>query len=110
MVAQIHKGEIIVPAASSADIRSGKSMLGYGGGQSMTLPKGAADNMRFANSNEAPGGSTINNSKTSGDTNFHYAPTINAKSNVDLSSVLTQQGSTMRRWLNNQARNGSFKS
>ena len=109
MVAQIHKGEIIVPAASSADIRSGKSMLGYGGGQSMTLPKGAADNMRFANSNEAPGGSTINNSKTSGDTNFHYAPTINAKSNVDLHSVLTQQGSTMRRWLNNQARNGSFK-
>ncbi len=109
MVAQIHKGEIIVPAASSADIRSGKSMLGYGGGQSMTLPKGAADNMRFANSNDAPGGSTINNSKTSGDTNFHYAPTINAKSNVDLNSVLTQQGSTMRRWLTNQARNGSFK-
>ncbi|MDE1901295.1 MAG: phage tail length tape measure family protein [Alphaproteobacteria bacterium] len=110
MVAQIHKGEIIVPAAQSADIRSGKSMLGYGGGQSMTLPKGAADNMRFANSNEAPSGSTINNSRTSGDTNFHYAPTINAKSNVDLESVLTQQGSSMRRWLNNQARNGSFKS
>jgi hypothetical protein len=109
MVAQIHKGEIIVPAASSADIRSGKSMLGYGGGQSMTLPKGASDNMRFANSNEAPGGSTINNSHTSGDTNFHYAPTINAKSNVDLNNVLTQQGSTMRRWLTNQARNGSFK-
>jgi hypothetical protein len=109
MVAQIHKGEIIVPAASSADIRSGKSMLGYGGGQSMTLPKGAADNMRFANSNDAPGGSTINNSKTSGDTNFHYAPTINAKSNVDLNNVLTQQGSTMRRWLTNQARNGALK-
>jgi hypothetical protein len=109
MIAQIHKGEIIVPAAHSADIRSGKSMLGYGGGQSMTLPKGVSDNMRFANSNEAPGGSTINNSKTSGDTNFHYAPTINAKSNVDLNSVLTQQGSTMRRWLSNQARNGALK-
>jgi hypothetical protein len=107
MVAQIHKGEIIVPAASSADIRSGKSMLGYGGGQSMNLPRNAADNMRFANSNEAQG-NTIN-SKTSGDTNFHYAPTINAKSNVDLNSVLTQQGSTMRRWLTNQARNGTFK-
>lgn len=107
MIAQIHKGEIIVPAAQSADLRSGKSMLGYGGGQSMNLPRNAADNMRFANSNDAQG-NTIN-SKTSGDTNFHYAPTINAKSNVDLNSVLTQQGSTMRRWLTNQARNGSFK-
>jgi hypothetical protein len=108
MVAQIHKGEIIVPAAQSADIRSGKSMLGYGGHQSMMLPNDAAENMRHANSNDAPGGSTINN-KSSGDTNFHYAPTINAKSNVDLNSVLTQQGSTMRRWLSNQARNGAFK-
>ena len=108
MIAQIHKGEIIVPAAQSHDIRSGKSMLGYGSGQSMALPKGDADNMRFANSNDAPGGNTINH-RTSGDTNFHYAPTINAKSNVDLNSVLSQQGSTMRRWLTNQARNGSFK-
>ncbi|MDE2030432.1 MAG: hypothetical protein KGI97_07720, partial [Alphaproteobacteria bacterium] len=108
MVAQIHQGEIIIPAAQSADIRSGKSMLGYGNGRSMTLPKGAADSMRFANSNDAPGGSTINN-RTSGDTNFHYAPTINAHSNVDLESVLTQQGATMRRWLSNQARNGSFR-
>ena len=73
----------------------------------MNLPRNAADNMRFANSNDAQG-NTIN-SKTSGDTNFHYAPTINAKSNVDLNSVLTQQGSTMRRWLTNQARNGTFK-
>ncbi len=112
MIAQIHKGEIIVPAAQAENVRSGKSMLGYGDGQSMSLPKGAADNMKFANSNEPPdsvGGNTYN-SKTSGDTNFHYAPTINAKSNVDLNSVLTQQGSTMRRWLSNQARNGSFKS
>ncbi len=112
MIAQIHKGEIIVPAAQAENLRSGKSMLGYGDGQSMSLPKGAADNMKFANSNEPPagvGGNTYN-SKTSGDTNFHYAPTINAKSNVDLNSVLTQQGATMRRWLNNQARNGSFKS
>jgi len=111
MIAQIHKGEIIVPAAQAENVRSGKSMLGYGDGQSMSLPKGAADNMKFANSNEPPdgvGGNTYN-SKTSGDTNFHYAPTINAKSNVDLNSVLTQQGSTMRRWLSNQARNGSFK-
>ena len=109
MVAQIHKGEIIVPAAQAKNIRGGSSMLGYGNSQSMNLPKGASDNMKFANSNEPPGGGT-NNSKTSGDTNFHYAPTINANSNVDLSDLLTQQGGTMRRWLNNQARNGSFKS
>ena len=112
MVAQIHQGEIIVPAAQAENIRSGKSMLGYGKGQSMALPQGAAENMRFANGNEAPasvGGSTYN-SRSSGDTNFHYSPTINAGSNVDLASVLTQQGSSMRRWLNNQARNGSFKS
>jgi hypothetical protein len=82
---------------------------GGGGGQSMTLPKGAADNMRFANSNEAPGGSAINNSRTSGDVYFHYSPSINAGSNVDLHSVLTQQGSSMRRWLSNQARNGAFR-
>ncbi|MDE1901013.1 MAG: phage tail length tape measure family protein [Alphaproteobacteria bacterium] len=111
MVAQIHKGEIIVPAAQAANIRSGKSMLGYGDNKSMALPQGVAENMRFANSNGAPasvGGNTYN-ARASGDTNFHYSPTINAGSNVDLHSVLTQQGSSMRRWLSNQARNGAFR-
>jgi len=86
-------------------------MLGYNGGTRMALPANAAENMKFANSNEPPngvGGNTYN-SKTSGDVNFHYSPSINAHSNVDLQSLLTQQGSTMRRWLSNQARNGSFK-
>ena len=44
-----------------------------------------------------------------GDVNFHYAPSINAGSNIDLGSVLMQQGSTMRRWLSNQMRNGAFR-
>ncbi len=111
MIAQIHKGEIIIPAAQASDLRSGQSMLGYGKSSAMTLPAGAAEDMKFANSNERPASVAGNtyNSRSSGDTNFHYAPTINAKSNVDLEAVLTQQGASMRRWLNNQARNGSFR-
>ena len=110
MVAQIHQGEIIVPAAQATNLRSGQSMLGYSRSSVMTLPTGAAENMRFANANEPPSGvGNTYNSRSSGDTNFHYSPTINAGSNVDLEAMLTQQGATMRRWLNNQMRNGSFR-
>jgi len=111
MVAQIHQGEMIVPAAHAADIRSGQSMLGAGN-RSMSLPDGAAENMRAIGSDEAPGsmGGNTYNSRTSGDVNLHYSPSINAHSNVDLGSILAQQGSAMRRWLTNQARNGSLKS
>jgi len=110
MVAQIHQGEMIVPAAHAADIRSGQSMLGAGS-RSMALPDGAAENMRAAGSDESPGsmGGNTYNSRSSGDVNLHYSPSINAHSNVDLSSVLAQQGSAMRRWLTNQMRNGSLK-
>ncbi|MDE3016308.1 MAG: phage tail length tape measure family protein [Pseudomonadota bacterium] len=108
MVAQIHQGEMIVPAAHAADIRSGQSMLG--GNRSMALPDGAAENMRMAGSDEPPGsvgGNTYNS--RSGDVNLHYSPSINAHSNVDLATVLSQQGSAMHRWLANQMRNGSLK-
>ena len=67
--------------------------------------------MRMMNSAEAPaaagGGSS---GSRSGDVNFHYSPSINAGSNIDLESVLMQQGSTMRRRLSNQMRNGVFRS
>ncbi|MDE3016289.1 MAG: hypothetical protein KGI29_05125, partial [Pseudomonadota bacterium] len=111
MVAQIHQGEMIVPAAHASDIRSGQSMLGAGSSRSMAIPDGAAENMRAAGSDEPPGsvGSNTYNSRSSGDVNLHYSPSINAHSNVDLSSVLAQQGSAMRRWLTNQMRNGSLK-
>lgn len=111
MIAQIHQGEIIVPSAQASDLRSGKSMLGYGDQSSMSLRDFDAENMRAAGADDAPGtsGNTINNSRSSGDVNFHYSPSINAKSNVDLESVLMQQGSSMRRWLTNQMRNGSLK-
>jgi hypothetical protein len=110
MVAQIHQGEMIVPAAHASDIRSGHSMLGAGS-RSMALPAGAAENMRAAGSDESPGsmGGNTYNSRSSGDVNLHYSPSVNAHSNVDLSSVLAQQGSAMRRWLTNQMRNGSLK-
>jgi hypothetical protein len=111
MVAQVHQGEIIVPAAKAAGIRSGQSMLGFGGGTRMALPQGAAENLRAVNSNEPPSaiGGNTDNSRSSGDVNFHYSPSINARNNVDLETVLMQQGGSMRRWLNNQMRNGSFK-
>ena len=110
MVAQIHQGEMIVPAAHASDIRSGQSMLGAGS-RSMALPAGAAENMRAAGSDESPGsaGGNTYNSRSSGDVNLHYSPSINAHSNVDLATVLSQQGSAMHRWLSNQARNGSLK-
>ena len=110
MVAQIHQGEIIVPAAHAAGIRSGQSMLGFGS-KSMALPDGAAENMRAAGSDEAPGsmGGNSYNSR-GGDVNLHYSPSVNAHSNVNLETVLAQQGSAMRRWLTNQMRNGSLKS
>jgi hypothetical protein len=111
MVAQIHQGEMIVPAAQAHGIRSGQSMLGSGGSQSMKLPDGASENMRAAGSDDPPasvGGNTYN-SRSSGDVNLHYSPSINAHSNVDLASVLQQQGSAMHRWLANQMRNGSLK-
>ena len=121
MVAMIHQGEIIVPATEAAGIRSGRSMLGYPGGMRMALPAGAADTMRMMNSGEPPassggtGGGTGggigggNGGARGGDVNFHYSPSINAGSNVDLEAVLMQQGSSMRRWLSNQMRNGAFR-
>ena len=109
MVAMVHQGEIIVPAAEAAGIRSGQSLLGYPGGMRMALPAGAADTMRMMNSAEAPAASGGGGGARAGDVNFHYAHSINAGSNIDLGSVLMQQGSTMRRWLSNQMRNGAFR-
>ncbi len=110
MVAMVHQGEIIVPASEAANIRSGQSLLGYPGGMRMALPAGAADTMRMMVSGEPPpGNGGGGGGQRGGDVNFHYAPSINAGSNIDLESVLMQQGSAMRRWLSNQMRNGAFR-
>ncbi len=104
MVAQIHQGEIIVPAAQAAGIRSGQSVLSMGGAMTMGLPQGASNAMGALMS--GPSGSPASGG---GEVSFHYAPTIHNGSNVDLNALLTQQGSTMRRWLSNQMRNGAFR-
>ncbi|MGO8758789.1 MAG: hypothetical protein ACLQG3_11765 [Terracidiphilus sp.] len=84
-------------------------MLGFAGNQRLALPAAAADTMRMMSSGEPPASSSGGSGRASGDVSFHYAPSINAGSNVDLESVLMSQGSTMRRWLSNQMRNGSFR-
>ncbi len=104
MVAQVHQGEIIVPAAQAAGIRSGQSVLSMGGAMAMGLPHGAAEAMGQLTS--GPSGSPA---ARGSDVSFHYAPTIHNGANVDLGALLTQQGSAMRRWLSNQMRNGAFR-
>ena len=66
MVAQIHKGEIIVPAAQSAAIRGGQAVLGFPTSSKMVLPTGAMTTMQALSSPTAPPGSGTASAAASG--------------------------------------------
>jgi hypothetical protein len=83
LVANIHKGEAVVPAAFAGEARA----RGFG-----------------------LGGNTTNN-QAGGDSQVHlnFAPTINAPEAMGLNALLTREGDTMKAWLQNAYRNGSLK-
>ena len=78
MIAQIHEGERIIPAADNAALMS------------------------------AVANSTTNNSSRAGDyaPTFNYMPTVH-HNDVTLGGLLDRHGADMRRWLKNEARNNS---
>lgn len=104
-LAELHRNEMVLPERIASPLRT----FAEGGASAFVLPPGIADAMRQMHAPSSPSGAGGNGPSASGDVNFHYAPSINAGSNVDLEALLLRQGTTMRRWLSNQMRNGAFR-
>ncbi len=106
-LAELHRNEMVLPERIASPLRN----FAEGGASAFVLPAGIADAMQQMRAPSSPSGAGGNGTGTSasGDVNFHYAPSINAGSNVDLEALLLRQGTTMRRWLSNQMRNGAFR-
>ena len=104
-LAELHRNEMVLPERIASPLRT----FAEGGASAFVLPAGIANAMRQMNAPSSPSGAGGNGASASGDVNFHYAPSINAGSNVDLEALLLRQGTTMRRWLSNQMRNGAFR-
>jgi hypothetical protein len=125
MLANIHKGEMIIPADYAERLRSGGGSLGQALGMMVgrnlphfelgayeishdmagflhrgetVIPAGYAAGLRAAQSG---GGG--------GDVNLHYAPTVNAPAQPTLESYLVREGQTMIGWINAQMRSGALR-
>jgi hypothetical protein len=102
-LAELHRNEMVLPERIASPLRT----FAESGASAFVLPAGIANAMRQMNAPSSPSGPSGRGG--TGDVNFHYAPSINAGSNVDLEALLLRQGTTMRRWLSNQMRNGAFR-
>lgn len=91
---QLHEEEMVLPAHLANPLRG--LLAGAGPRQS-----GVADMARAAGAAAAQGNSSQSNS-------FSYAPQISSNE-PNLESMLSREGSAMRRWFNKQVRNGSIK-
>jgi hypothetical protein len=100
MVAQIHQGEMIVPAGPASVLRARGLRSGYELNDLARSGGFSLDASRL--------GSTVSNT-SGGDVHMQYAPTINAKEPATLSQMLDRESGQMLGWLNRQFRNGALR-
>lgn len=97
-LAMIHKKEMILPAWIAQPLRD--SLRGAGPSGSMSLIGGAS--MAGADARAAT------HTNTGGSSTFNYQPTTHAPGHMGLEALLQRDGSHMRKWFNNQVRNGAL--
>jgi hypothetical protein len=126
MVAQVHAGERIIPAADNRQLISTLSSISSGT-RSASYPVGdrRADvgapgflsilkslsppsSSSVLSSSEARGDSIRNSTTNNSSPTFNYQPQ-HTNMHADFESLLRKDGSTMRKWLRNEIRNGSLK-
>ncbi len=91
---QLHKKEMVLPAWIAEPLRQG--IVSARGNSSPLFGQAAA-----------AGTAARGSSFSQGDSNFHYSPTHNNQ-NTSLDQLLRSEGRTMRRWFDNQLRNGAL--
>jgi hypothetical protein len=125
MVAQIHQGEMIIPADYAERLRTGGGSLGQALGMMVgrNLPhfelgayEIAHDMAGFLHrgeqvipANYADGLRAAGGSKGSGDVNLHYAPNITHNAPVNLQGLLDREHQSMLGWINAQMRSGALR-
>ncbi len=80
MMAQIHRGEMVIPAFESSMIRSGQATLGGGGGSSSSTA-----------------------------VNLHYNPVFQGGGGSGMAAAVRQSGDDLKTYLWNLTRNGTLK-
>jgi hypothetical protein len=125
MVAQIHKGEMIIPADYADRLRAGGGSLGQALGMMVgrKLPhfelgayEIAHDMAGFLHrgeqvipANYADGLRAAGGSKGSGEVNLHYSPNITHNAPVNLQGLLDREHQSMLGWINAQMRSGALR-
>ncbi len=95
-VTALHKNEMVLPSAYADVIRG---MAAPGGGMPAFQAPGSAASLAARGAGASAGGGAMH---------LHYSPTINSAEPRSLSAMLSSESGSMRRWFQNEMRNGTL--
>jgi hypothetical protein len=121
MIAQIHQGEMVIPADTAAMVRS--QIGGWADLRSriivrmqvptMTVSPTMASTiqaMSGASPSQAPSGATTHNTGGAvNTTNFHYSPAVAPGTSGDIRAQLAAHAAELKSWAGNMTRNGNLQ-